>query len=85
MDLEDIKELYSSGLIKMGSYNNSFRYAIIEREELKKVEKNQEMKLYEVAGKKPVLLLIHREGIMKSCREVVGEVGYKFAVSTESG
>ena len=86
MNLEEIKELYSSGLIEIGGHTTThLDMPLIEREALKKDLEESRDKIEEITGKKPVSFAYPWGRNNETCRKVVEEVGYKFAVSTESG
>lgn len=86
MDLEEIKELYGSGLIEIGGHTTThLDMPLIEREKLKKDLEESRDKIEKITGKKPVSFAYPWGRNNETCREVVEEVGYKFAVSTESG
>lgn len=86
MNLEEIKELYSSGLIEIGGHTTThLDMPLIEREELKKDLEESKDKIKAITGKKVVSFAYPWGRNNETCRKVVEEVGYKFAVSTESG
>lgn len=86
MNLEEIKELYSSGLIEIGGHTTThLDMPLIEREILKKDLERSRDKIEEITGKKPVSFAYPWGRNNETCRKIVEEVGYKFAVSTESG
>lgn len=86
MNLEEIKELYRSGLIEIGGHTTThLDMPSIEREALKKDLEESRDKIVEITGKKPVSFAYPWGRNNETCRKVVEEVGYKFAVSTESG
>ena len=86
MNVEEIKELYGSGLIEIGGHTTThLDMPSIEREALKKDLEESRDKIVEITGKKPVSFAYPWGRNNETCRKVVEKVGYKFAVSTESG
>ena len=86
MNLEEIKELYSSGLIEIGGHTTThLDMPLIELGELKKDLEESRDKIKKITGKKPVSFAYPWGRNNEICRKIVEEVGYKFAVSTESG
>lgn len=86
MNLEEIKELYSSGLIEIGGHTTThLDMPLIEKEKLKKDLEESRDKIEKITGKKPVSFAYPWGRNNETCRKIVEEVGYKFAVSTESG
>lgn len=86
MNLEEIKEFYESGLIEIGGHTTThLDMPLIEKEKLKTDLEDSKAKIRNIVGKEPVAFAYPWGRNNEICRKLVEEVGYKFAVSTESG
>lgn len=86
MNLKEVKELYSSGLIEIGGHTTiHLDMTTILEEILKKDLEISKKKIEEITGKEAVSFAYPWGRNDEKSRRVVRETGYKFAVSTESG
>lgn len=86
MNLEEIKEFYASGLIEIGGHTTShLDMPTIDDYILKKDLEISKKKIEKITGKKAISFAYPWGRNNEKSRKLVKDVGYQFAVSTESG
>lgn len=86
MNLEEIKEFYASGLIEIGGHTTShLDMPTIDDYILKKDLEISKKKIEKITGKKAISFAYPWGRNNEKSRKVVKDIGYQFAVSTESG
>lgn len=86
MNLEEVKELYSSGLIEIGGHTTThLDMPKYDEETLRRDLEISKKKIEEIIGKKVISFAYPWGRNNKKVRKVVENLGYKFAVSTETG
>ena len=86
MNLEEIKEYYASGLVEIGGHTTShLDMPKIDEYILKKDLEISKEKIEKIIGKKAISFAYPWGRNNEKSRELVKDIGYQFAVSTESG
>lgn len=86
MNLQEVKELLDSGLVEIGGHTTvHLDMPVCEEKFLKEDLKKSKEKLEKISGQKIVSFAYPWGRNNENIRKLVKEVGYKFAVSTESG
>ena len=86
MEKEEVQELIESGLVEIGGHTSShLDMPLIDREILKEDLISSKEKLEKLTGEKLVSFAYPWGNNDNKSRELIRELGYTFAVSTESG